>query len=185
MALKQQSETIVSLTSKIALPRDRYVALCMKEKFAPSQSGNPMITREWQVVQPEFVDIGGQKVVVSGVTFQQYLPTKVKDEEGRGWDEEKSSKALGRIFTDYNALGFPTTEGIDDENPALHAEGVYADVILWSEESVARKNPTLEQKAKRELGDPILDAEGKQIRTYQVKLLQVLGRAKVEPNVPY
>jgi hypothetical protein len=174
MAIKKQTDTVIQLNSKTPIPQDRYVCRCTKESFGPSRnSGNLMITREWEIVSPEEVTIGDQKVQVAGQKLYQYLVTKNLE------DAAKSDKSLGRVFDDYNALGFPTADGIDDENPTLMAEGKYADIIIGAEESVARKDPTPEQRAKRQLGDPIKDGNGKDIKTYRPVIKQIIGQASV------
>jgi len=59
MAIVQQDKVVKPYNNKLPFPLDRYLCQCIEEKFAPSQKGNPMITREWQVVAPETVEING------------------------------------------------------------------------------------------------------------------------------
>lgn len=181
MAIIDKSKTVANLSSKLALPRDHYVLRCISEKFAPSKAGNPMITREWELVFPETKEIGGQTVNVAGTKFLQYLTVKVADGNG-GWDAEKTAAAQGRLVADYDTLGFDS-DNIDDENPALYAQGILADAICGSEESVQRKAQTPEQKAKKELGEEI-KVDGKSVKSYRPVLSQLVGRATEEAIKP-
>lgn len=182
MAIVKKEDTVAGMSSKIALPRDRYLIQCTKQKFGPSSTGNPMFTLEWQIQSPDVLDIGGQKTTIGGQKVTQYLPTKVKGEDG-GWDAEKSAKAMGRLIATCEALGIDVSQGIDDENPDVKFEGIYADALLAAEESVARKAPTPEQKSRREQGDPILGADNKPIKSYRIRLESILGKAAEQQPV--
>lgn len=177
MAIIDKSKTVAQLNNKIELPRDRYLCQCISEQFGPSQGGNPMITRKWQLVSPEQKEINGQNVVIAGTEFVQYLVVKNMVGDEKNSAEEKTAKSQARLLEDYKRLGFGDLD-IDDENPKLIAKGIFADCICGSEESQQRKQPTPEQKAQRKMGDPILDSNGKPIVTYRPVLLEVLGVAE-------
>ena len=178
MAIINKSNAVVNLTSKQKLPRDRYLVQCIKAVFGVSSGGNPMITLEWQIVAPEAVEIDGVRTIVAGQKYlMQYFPTKVKGDNGE-WDAKKTAGAQGRLLELFAALGLPN-DNIDDENPPVkELEGIFADAILDAEESVQRKQPTPEQKAARQLGDEILDANGKKIVSYRPIVAQILNRAE-------
>lgn len=186
MAVRDLTQTEGMLSMKDMLPRDRYVARCTSEEFGESKSsGNPMITREWEIVHPDSVVINGQKKIIAGISVKQYLPTIVFKEDGKTRDDTSSNKALSRLRDENSNLGLPC-EAIDDENPELCCKGVVADVILSSEESKQFKSPTPEQLAQgKKYGDPIKDDNGKDVVVYRVKLDSVLGRSSMVINNPY
>jgi len=58
------------------------------------------------------------------------------------------------------------------------AKGIYADLVLGSDEQEMRKTPTPEQKAQNKLGDPVLDSNGKEVKMYRPNIKSVLSRAE-------
>ena len=185
MAVRELNKVEGMLTMKDKLPRDRYVVRCTEEEFGESKSsGNSMITRTWEIVHPDSVQINGEAKIIAGLEVKQYLPTIVFDKEGER-DDEKSDKALARIRDENSNLGLPC-DVIDDENPALVAKGVIADAILSCEESKQFKSPTPEQTAKgQKYGDPIKDDAGKDVIVHRIKLDSILGRSSMEINKPF
>lgn len=160
-----KTNTVGKLNSKVKLPRDRYTARIKDVKYGTSSTGNPMITLGWEVIEPEQVVINGQQYAIQGSEFSSYLSL--------------TEKAASMVFDTLEKLELPADE-IDEANPNIEQfRGLVADVILNSEESSARKDPTPEQRAARQQGDPILDANGKEIKSYRVRLEQVLGRSTV------
>lgn len=182
MGLIKAEDTVGSLTSKDKLPRNRYTCRCTEEVFGPSKSsGNPMITRTWEICLPEQVLINGMNKEIGGVTFNQYLTTKKLGADGTE-DTEGTKKAVGRVLEDYRRLGFPSTQ-LDTDNPEMFAKGVVADLILDTDESKQLQSATPEQLAAgQKWGDPIKDANGAEIITYRVKFVETLGRSNVEVN---
>jgi hypothetical protein len=187
MAIRKVTEGIGSWNSKTPFPKDRYAICCIEESFAPSKgSGNPMITRVWEIVSPEVVTNGDRQMNVAGLKMTQYCITKVKDPETKEWDSEKSDKAFGRFATELQLLGYPPEQDVDDENPPLFAKGKTVDAIVSAKKDVARKNPTPEQLRKgQRFGDPIKDANGKDVETYQLQIESILGLSDIKVDAAY
>lgn len=185
MAVRDLSKTEGSLSIRDELPRDRYTVRCISEEFGPSKSsGNPMITREWEIVHPDSIVIKGETKIIAGLTVLQYLPTIVLDADGKR-DDAKSDKALSRLRDENANLGLPS-DSIDDENPALHCNGVIADAILSCEKSKQFKSLTPEQIAEgRKLGDTIKDENGKEVIVNRIRLDSILGRSSMTINKPF
>lgn len=180
MAKRSITEGSTSWNNKIPLPKDRRTLRCIEESFGLSQSsGNPMITRTWEIVEPNEIEIGDRKVDIDGVKVTQYLPTKNKE------DAEKSNKAFGRLVEDLKSLGYSESE-IDDENPPLIAKGKVVDAIVYGKENKSFKPPTAEEKKNgARFGQPIKDAQGKDVVVYQPQIETILGLSTVEVNRPY
>lgn len=180
MATISKENVVMPYNNKIPFPQDRFLCQFIEEKFAPSQKGAPMVTIEAQVVAPEAVEVNGAMVNVAGTRYMYlYFPLKVKSESGEGWDEEKTKKAQGRYLAFLDAMGIDTSN-VDDEKPLETAavKGMYADLMLGSDEQEYLKAPTPEQKAKNQPGSPVLDANNKPIKQYRPKIVSVLGRAE-------
>lgn len=179
------------LTSRDMLPRNRYVVRCTNEEFGPSKSsGNPMITRTWEIVHPEKVSVNGVDKIVAGLEVTQYLPTIVLQDDKKTRDDTKSDKALSRIKSENEALGITDPEAVgakfDDENPKLVANGIVADAILSCEASKQFASPTPEEVANgKKFGQPIKDDNGKDIVVYRIRLDSILGKSSMEVNRPY
>jgi hypothetical protein len=145
-----------------------------------------MITREFEILSPDTVPMGDRMVSVGGKTVMQWRVTKVHDETGKKWDETKSDKAFAQLRDELVLAGYTSEEGIDDENPPLVFKDKVFDAILYGKEDVSRKSPTPEQiKKGQRFGDPIKDANGKEIRTYQIQIDQILGISTTETNVAF
>lgn len=185
MATREVATSVGMLSARDRLPRNRYTVQCNEETFEISKSsGNPMIVRTWEVVQPESVKIGGVDKIIAGVEVKQYLSLKSSNEDGSR-DDAKSDKALARLRDENENLGIPTAV-IDDENPELKCKGIVADAILSAEEYAQRLDPTPEQLAKgQKFGDPIKDANGKEVKGWRVKLDQILGLSAVTVDRPF
>lgn len=192
MAIRKMNEGVSGWNNKTPFPKDRYTICCIEEDFAPSKSsGNPMLTRTWEIINPELVQIGDRQVNVAGAKIIQYRTTKVKStkdeiEEGMGpWNEQSSDKAFGGFRDELLTLGFDSEGEIDDENPPVFAKGKTVDAIVYAKEDKARKSPTAEQIRKRQQGDPILDADGNEVVTYQLQLDTILGLASKQVGVAF
>lgn len=186
------SETVRGLSSELPLPRGRYTCVCIEESFDLSKSSqNPMITRTWEIVAPEEVQINGKTVNVAGTKATQYMVTQVNPPQNATEEEKeecakKTRNKMGQLYADYDKLGIPYSEdGIDAENPTLGANGLTADWVMDAERTVMRQAPTAEQAAKRQLGDPIRDANNKEIESYRPRLVMLLGRSTAQVGTPY
>lgn len=192
MAIRKMTDGVSGYNNKTPFPRDRYSICCVEEDMEISKSkDNPMLKRQWEVVSPETVALGDRTISVAGVKFTTYTTTKVrstKEEVEAGepeWNEEKSDKAFGRLRDDLLLVGFDPDGEIDDENPPCFMKGKTVEAILYAREDVARKSPTPEQAKKRQPGDPIKDAEGNDVVTYQIQLESILGLSEKQVGVPY
>jgi len=177
--LRKADAVVGALTMKDRLPRNRYTLRCVEEEFVQSKnSGNPMIHREWEIVLPEVVTVDGKEKEIGGLKVPQYHTIIVMEDGTR--NDEKSDKALDRFLTERRNLGLPADE-VDDENPPLDVKGMLVDAILSAEEQVARQDPTPEERAQgKKIGQPIKDADGKDIKNYRIRLEQVLGKSSAE-----
>ena len=186
MAMRKMNEGVSGWNSKIEFPTNRYTLRCIEEEVGPSKSsGSVLVTREWEICCPEPVIIGDRQVSVDGLKFKQYVTVKVHDEDGENWDEERSDKAFGRFRDELLIMGFDPSAEVDDENPPAFAKGKTFDAIVSGKKDVARKFPTPEQLKKHQPGDPIKDANGKEVVSYQLQLNQILGPVSVEAGAVY
>ncbi len=168
-------KTLVKSFGQCRLPRNRYVLRKIAESFGPSKSsGNPMITREWELIAPEVITVDGATVTIGGATAKQYLTLKVTNKPTPEENAEGTGKALSRYADEQKKLGLPYNE-VDDENPALDQQPLIVDAICSSEEQASRMEPTDEQKAKREPGSIIKDGEGNDVIRHTLKIEQILG----------
>ena len=185
MAVRNLAAAPGTLTSKDKLPQRRYAVRCIEESFVESKSsGNPMIVREWEIVDPEAVSINGMSKIVAGQKVTQYLTVMVKNDDGSR-NDEKSDKALARLRDENANLGLPS-DSIDDENPQLCCKGIVADAICGSDEYSPREELTAEQRAAgKTLGDPIKYADGTEVKSYRPKLISILGLSSVKVNAAF
>lgn len=193
MAIRKMTDGVVSgWNNKMPFPKDRYVLTCIEETFDVSKSsGNPMLTQTWEIVSPEFVEQGENKLNVAGCKVTRYVTTKVRStkeeiEAGAGpWNTERSDKNWARFHNELLLLGFPEDGEVDDENPPIFALNKTVDAIVYAKADVARKSPTPEQARRRQMGDPIKDADGKDVVTYQLQIDSILGLASKQTNVAF
>lgn len=171
---KDKRET--NLNPSIELPRDRYAVRIKEETFEISKrSGNPMIVLTPELVSPDsFVNpVDGSKVNIAGVELKKMYLT-LSSKEG----PEKSQKCFDMYSDMRDKFGEPIgEEGVDINNPPKTFKGKVVDAICASEEFIQRKNPTADQVAKGQPGDPILDQNGNQIKSYFAYVVNVLGLA--------
>lgn len=188
MALVQTSNLPSMLTSKDCIPsRTRVQARCIEEKFGDSSKGNKMITREWEVVQPEVISINGANKALAGTKLKQYLTLESYDENGKR--SSTSDGLLARYRDEQIALQLPDVNGslsaadyqVDPEAPLLSAKGIIADINIGSEEYEFRNAATPEDLAAgRKYGSVKMGADGKPEKGYRPRLEGVLSRAAIQ-----
>ena len=146
---------IVNWNAEIQFPSDS----CFKNriigaKFAPANSGNPMITLELEVVEPQTYTVGDKEVNIAGVKAKMYFITKVMD--GDEVNEEKTAQCRARVFVSANPeqpslwekLGLDGAAA-DPENPNMNdLLGKVVFTQMSSEPVEQRKTPTAEEIAK-------------------------------------
>jgi len=189
MAIRKVSEGVSQWNSKMEFPKDRYILHCVEEEFGISKgSQNPMVTRTWEVIGngegSETITIGDKTVGIAGTKITQYRPTKVRTEDKEGWDPQKSDKAFGAFRDELKTCGFDEEE-IDDENPPVFMKGKTVEAVVYGKKDVSRKQQTPEQKKRNEPGDPIKDANNKEVITYQPQIEMIIGLSETKVNAPY
>lgn len=119
----KKSETLLSLNPSVMIPTDiNYTFRCVEETVEKSNnSGSLMIVRELELISPETIQFNGDNYGMAGMKQNQYITFKVSDGKG-GFDSVKSQLAMGRVWTDYEKLGFEGDD-IDENNPVLIAKG--------------------------------------------------------------
>lgn len=180
----QDQRTTVLNASK-QLPRNRYAIRFIEQKFAPASSGNPMITLVAEIVSPETIKspFTGETLEIAGSKCKPvWMVTGIKDPENPGkFLTKDTQEAVDRVADFRIRCGLPVPEeGIDYENPPLDFKGVVVDAILDSEEFVQRATPTPEQKAAGKPGDPILDNDGKEMKSHKPFISQILGKSNAD-----
>lgn len=189
MAIRKVSEGVSQWNNKMEFPKDRYVLHCVEEEAGISKgSGNPMVTRTWEIVAGpeggETIQVGDKVIGISGAKVTQYRPTKVRTEDKEGWDPKKSDKKFGEFRDELVACGFEG-EDIDDETPPCFMKGKTVEAVVYGKKDVSRKPQTPEQKKKNEPGDAIKDADGKEVVTYQLNIEMILGLSSTSVNAAY
>jgi len=188
MAIRKVGEGVTAWTNKMFFPKDKYTIRCIEEESGTSKGDNPMITRTWEIIAPETIQVGDRTLSVGGLKVTQYRPTKVRnapaDVEAHGeWDSEKSDKSFNTFTDELKNAGVDVPAEIDDETPPCLMKDVTVAAVLHSKEDKARKSPTPEQMKKgQKVGDPILDENGKEIKTYQLQLDSILYPVTTETN---
>jgi len=187
----------INWNASIQFPSDScFVNRIISAKFAPSNSGNPMITIESEVVQPETYNVGGQDINIAGVKVKSYYTCKVM--EGDVVNEEKTAQARSRVFVSANPeqpslwdkLGLDGSKE-DPENPNVkQLEGICFYAQMSSRPDEQRKTPTAEQialaksKGQRALGDIMKNpVTGKALCKYWPQIDEIFGVAEVS-NLP-
>ncbi len=184
--------------AKIQFPTDsNFVNRIIGWTFAPSNSKNPMVTIETEVISPQEVDIAGEMVSIAGVTCKSYYVTGVYDPAKQALDETKTSDKQNKFVQNVaTPLGI-TKEEIDWNNLNTLKEKVMGKLVLTlmsPDEEEERANPTSDEiaqaKAKgirpegRLLKNPVT---GKTLIKYWPKIREIFG---LSPNqdgmqVPY
>lgn len=182
---RKLNEGIGSWNKKLMFPKNRYQAKCLEEEMKISNGGSVMTVRTWELICPEPIEIGERKVDVDGLKITQYCITKVKSEDGNGWDQEKSDKAFGKFADELQLMGFDG-ESINDENPPCFAVGKVVDMIVYGKKVKSFQSPTAEERAAgKKIGAPIKDAAGRDVEEYSLQIDQILGLSSTETNRPY
>lgn len=183
MAIRDTADLPGAIRSTDILPNTRVVLRCIGEKFETSKSsGNEMISREWEVIDPEIIIINGQNKCLGGTKVMQYLPVLCYQTDGKTRDDYASNKALARYRDENKVLGLEH-EKIDDENPALMCKGLIADGTLGAERFNHKELPTPEQLALGiRVGTNKVDSAGNPEIGYRVKLVGIAGLSTVVTN---
>lgn len=184
----------VSLSKDIKLPRERYTIRFKEVVYGPSSKGNFMFTITPEIVFPDtFIAPNGSTVNIGGKELKKmYITIKLKNLETQQWDDEATQEAINRFFDQLDKWGVDTSElrnsGVDTDNMDTKLiKGLVLDAICDGEEYAQRKDPTPEQRAKKQLGDIIKDANGREIKAYFPYVVDVLGAgdATVAANKPF
>lgn len=169
--------------SNVQYPNDtNFINRVIGATFAPSNSGNPMITLEFEVVSPAEVEVAGDMYNIAGVKCKQYYPTTVL--ENSVVNGEKTSSARERVKTLFNRFELdPLT--IDWDN--VDVSGFRGKCILSHmkpDVDEQRKNPTAAQieEAKRKGIRPEGDVlkhpvTGKALISYWPKIVEIFALA--------
>lgn len=185
MAIHKAQDQVGQWTIKVRFPRKRVTLRVTEEEFTTSRnSGNLMLVRKLEIVLPETINVDGAEYNIAGQEVTQYVVLRNLDPVTKERDEEKSSRSIARFLEERRLLGLPADE-VDDENPPLDLTSMLIDAVVSCDESVSREEPTPEQRAKKELGTPIKDAQGNDLKVYRLKVEQLLGRSTAEVNKPY
>lgn len=153
---------------------DRYIIRNTGAKFGNSSKGNPMITTNWEIAGILVNGVVQTEIVRNGVTYQVAgLPTQPKF-------FTLTSKAVGMYLDVLEGWGCPVT--VDETNPDLTIlDNMVCSALLRSKEFIERKVPTEDQ----EVGDPILDDDGKPMVRNQVQIMSFGRRYMGELPTPY
>lgn len=165
-------------------PKNRYAARCISTKFAPSNSGSPMVTLEWELCQSEPVRLGDKLFDVDGLKVQTYHTIKVIKE---GEIDIEATMGSQRYFSELlEKVGYEE-ESFDDENPPHQFfKGKVVDVIVYGKKQQSFQEPTTEQKAKgMKVGDPILGPDNKPTVQYQLAFDIIYGLSTLEVGKAY
>jgi hypothetical protein len=130
------------------IPTRLYRVRCIGTKFGKSGKGHDMTTLDIEIIDPEFVNINGQEYRVTGRQAKMWL----LHVPGETWGQ-------GRVFGFMDKLGIQYGEEYDTDLHKEYFMGMEWDMVLSSEETLAR-HP--KQPGEKE-GAPILDGEGKPI----------------------
>jgi hypothetical protein len=118
------------------LPIDVYHFRCVKSSFAPSRKGDPMITLEWEIAAPEFVEVNEQEVKTDKVKV-------------RSW-HVLTTKCAGYLFDFLGRCGIDA-EAVDEENPDLSVfDGLIIKAALDVSDRIVKKRD----------GSPLLGDDG-------------------------
>jgi len=131
----------------IMFPTDNdYQNRIVGAKFAPSNSGTPMVTLELEVVAPSTKEVNGEEYDIVGVKAKYYISCAPKDEEATAQQKADMKERALKTFKD---LGMDEAEiNWDNINvDSLKGKIVYTQMNSRVDEQ--RKTPTTAQ-----LNDP-------------------------------
>lgn len=169
--------------AELMFPTDSgYTNRVVGAEFGPSSnSGNPMVTLDTEVVQPAEVEIAGEQVNIAAVKAKYYIVTSVVNEDG-SLNEEKTAKARERAKEILTNLGYTTINWDNIDVTPLRGKLILT--LMESEITERRKNPTSSQieaaKAKgiRAEGDVMKHpVSGKPLVQYWPKIREIFGLA--------
>lgn len=169
--------------ASMAFPRDNYVIRCTGDEFGRSTKDNAMSTLNFEIDNPEEVEIGGEMVNVAGAKTQPvWLVTQVFD--NGELDVERTTKAIARCNEWLATAGLPALD--NPENPTLNVKGKLFHARCFGKSEEIRKAPTVEQKAAGKPGDIIKNPiTGEPEVRYTIVIEKVYGPAEGNPNKPY
>ena len=169
--------------ASIEMPTNsEYVLRIVEEKFAPSNSGNPMITLTAEIASPSTVTINGEEISIAGVKMPLWYPTAVFEDDIK--DEDKTKNAQQRVFKNsagtalYQLFEIPITED-QYENPPLSFVGKCVYARVKPDARVKHDSPTAEdlKVGKKEGKVSINPKTRKPIQTYYPKVEEIYGLA--------
>lgn len=175
----------VTLNKHVALPKDRYSLVCIKEEYGLSKSSNnPMVTRTFEFVTDSADMPDGSKLLLAGSQITKYYTLK-SDGTQKNSAADATAMCLDTFKEDTMKCA-PEAQidwaEFDDTNPPLVLQGLTVDALCGDEAQVERKAPAPGKK----VGDPIKDpVTGKPIQTHQAKILEFYAPSVSKVNVAY
>lgn len=180
--LSKRKNKMKKWNSDMMFPTDsNYVARCINATFGESKSsGNAMITFDWEVVEPQEVEINGEMVNIAGIKTKTYnVVTNFVDGV---IDDAKTNASRERVKKLYEDAGL-STEGLDYENLNVDGfKGLAFYVKMDSSITEQRKTPTAAQieaakkSGKRAEGDIMKNpVNGKVLVNYYPQVREIFG----------
>ena len=161
----KKSDAIQS--GNVQLPYNRYTLRIKDANYGLSKSsGNPMFTLDCEIVSPQTVELADGKVgAIDGIRITHYLSI--------------TEKSMANYLETCKRLGVPDQLPDGDFDAAsLQLDktpfvGVQFDAICSSQERELRQRP----KPGQRVGDPIVDSEGKPIKSgWDYRINEILGK---------
>lgn len=176
----------IKLNKNIPLPKKNYVLRCIEEESKEAGTGNMMVVRQWEIVDPAQVPFNGKNLILAGTKMRQQVMFKFFNEDGTV-DEKKTKWGQSTIKDDFEKLGY--TGEIDYDNPtaSFSAKDMLVDAVCNGKEYIQCEDLTPEQRAKGDKqGTPILDRNtGKPLKGFNANIQEVLGVSSFKPTNPY
>lgn len=186
--IHKTAETVGALKSTDKIPFNTRVQLrCLKEEFGNSKSsGNLMITRTFEIVGPETIEVeGGRKVEAIGTEITQYRVLRNYEDDKTTIDPKKSAKSVDTFLSERRALELPVPEELNDEEPPLDMEGLIVEATISCQERVSREPLTAEEKAAGKTLGKEIEINGKKVVTYTPQIVALLQKSTLQANAPY
>lgn len=162
-----------------------YIIRCIECSFGPSAAGNPMITFDYEVASPEFMEVAGEQFEIAGVkirTWQvcQTLVDGVVDAD----KTKKNLEALGKLFDAFEIDKYL----LNPENPPIEqfkSKSVCA--LLYNKEEEQRKSPTAAQLAAgQRQGDVLINPKTKlPLKRNSPAIGEIFCLAPTDASKPY
>lgn len=183
------AQTTTGWNSKIFFPKDTYILRCIDEKVAPSNnSGNPMVTLEWEIVNQAPKPVGDKLIEFDGIKFNSYHVLKCVDPALSPEEREEKTQKYFMQYQDriLEKCGIDCSQGWDDENPPS-VKGKIVHASVYGQERKSFKSPTPEQQAKGDkVGDVMIDpVTNKEVVIFNPTIEQIFGIADVQVSRPY